>query len=130
MLRGEGRQLQSSEQHGELVGAPAEEWSDFEMRCKQLGIDEDLMRAYGAEAFVFGANAQENERLKIRKAIDEEMATDLTDALVRRTGLASSGLPDDNLVFTAARDMAAVLDWDDAEINKQMEQLRSYFEVA
>ncbi|WP_028580361.1 FAD-dependent oxidoreductase [Desulfogranum japonicum] len=51
---------------------------------------------------------------EIKYAVEEEMALHLDDLLFRRTGLATIGLPEEDILQKACVEMGALLGWDDA----------------
>lgn len=65
--------------------------------------------------------------VQIVHAVRHEMAVTLSDAVMRRTGLGTTGHPGKEAVETAAALMARELGWDEAERTKQIAELERGF---
>ena len=58
-----------------------------------------------------------------RHAVHEEMACTLADVVLRRTELGSAGRPGMAALLTAARTMAIELEWDEAHLGRELENV-------
>ena len=66
---------------------------------------------------------------EIRHSVRNEMAVKLTDALLRRTEAGSGGHPGDAALESAARIMAAELDWTLERVNVEIADARGAFKI-
>jgi glycerol-3-phosphate dehydrogenase len=62
--------------------------------------------------------------------IRHEMAMRLTDVVIRRTGLGSSGHPGDDAIRAAARIAAGELQWDAERTAEEIEAVRRFYEIS
>ena len=84
----------------------------------QLGREDTrLMAPVSGESRVIGA--------EILRATREEMACTLADAVLRRTDLASAGLPEAPALATSAAIMARELGWDAARVESEIQAVRA-----
>jgi len=60
-------------------------------------------------------------------AVEEEMACHLSDLLLRRTGLAEAGKPDNDTLKTCAKLMGKHLNWDKDRIDEEIEYIHALF---
>ncbi len=80
-----------------------------------------------------GEAASEHEQVilaEILHGVREEMALSLTDAMMRRTELASAGFPGETALQKSAEIMAKELGWDAEETARQQEKVRRIFGIA
>jgi len=66
-------------------------------------------------------------RAELRYFIEEEMALTLADVVFRRTGIASAECPKRDVLTTLARAMAGALGWDEAESQRQIDEVLTVF---
>jgi glycerol-3-phosphate dehydrogenase len=66
---------------------------------------------------------------QILYAVREEMAVRLTDVVMRRTELGSTGFPGDHALSTCAEVLADELGWDAARTERELEDTRSLFRM-
>ena len=66
---------------------------------------------------------------EIRHAIREEMAVKLSDALLRRTEAGSAGHPGDDAVVSAARILAAELDWTPRRVETEIAEVERTYQL-
>ena len=65
----------------------------------------------------------------VRAAVRDEMAQTLTDVVVRRTGLGAAGHPQAEIVLECARIMQQELHWSEDRVNRELEELRKFYEI-
>lgn len=66
---------------------------------------------------------------EIRHAVREEMAVKLSDALLRRTEAGSAGHPGDDAVVSAARILAAELDWTPRRVETEIAEVERTYQL-
>ncbi len=66
---------------------------------------------------------------QVLQAVREEMAVKLTDAVMRRTELGSTGYPGEQALRICAGIMAGELGWDPQRTDREMEETRALFRV-
>lgn len=120
------------------------EWVVQEMYKKQtLNLSENCVRAlvhnYGTEADKIIAIASQDESLaatlgdtqvlkaEVVNAVKNELAYNLTDVVFRRTDLATGSNPGEHVLRESAEIMSSLLNWDEFEINKQIEKVMQRF---
>ncbi|MBT8294669.1 MAG: glycerol-3-phosphate dehydrogenase/oxidase [Ignavibacteriaceae bacterium] len=108
-----------------------------------LNLSEDCVRAlvhnYGTEAGGIVALAQQDKPLaatlgdtqvlkaEVVNAVKNELAYNLTDVVFRRTDLASGSNPGKSVLKECAEIMSGLLNWDEQEINKQVDKVLQRF---
>ncbi len=123
--------------------------ADFEFAVHKLheeqtlNLSEDCVRAlvhnYGTEAGSIVAIALQDESLaatlgdtqvlkaEVVNAVKNELAYNLTDVVFRRTDLASGSNPGESVLKECAEIMSDLLNWDEQEINKQVNKVLQRF---
>ncbi len=112
-------------------------------RKQDLNLSEDCVRAlahnYGTEAVTVIDTAMQDRALantienthvlmaEVKYAIENEMAWTLSDVVFRRTDLATGGNPGENALRCCAEFMAKSLDWDEQEIQHQVDVVLKRF---
>ncbi len=71
---------------------------------------------------------RETLAIEIDYAVGHEMALTLDDVVFRRTGLGTIGYPGDKAIMRCADLMGALLNWDDAEKERQITVVKSRYE--
>ena len=64
---------------------------------------------------------------EIVRAVRDEMAVTLADALVRRTGAGAGGHPGQEAARNAAAIMAAELGWSAAQVERELQALDAFY---
>jgi glycerol-3-phosphate dehydrogenase len=89
----------------------------------------DLLAPYGSLAEAIFADTDDDYeavfRTCVRHATENEMATTLEDALLRRVDIVERGLLTDDLLRAASEEMATALGWSPAESETQQTDFRS-----
>ncbi len=123
--------------------------ADFELAVQKLyqeqtlNLSEDCVRAlvhnYGTEAGNIISIALQDESLaatlgdtqvlkaEVVNAVKNELAYNLTDVVFRRTDLASGSNPGKSVLRECAEIMSDLLNWDEQEINKQVDKVLQRF---
>ncbi len=130
-----------------VYGGKIDRFNDFlsqEAKKGIWGLDEEVIRHlvynYGSEYSGVVKYIDENPRwgqkitsasqvikAEIVHGIREEMALKLSDAVLRRTELGSTGDPGDEALKTCASIMAKELDWDEARVQKEIEEVKTIY---
>jgi glycerol-3-phosphate dehydrogenase len=69
-------------------------------------------------------------RAEVRHAVRQEMALRLSDVVLRRTGLGTAGRPEAELLQAAAVEMGALLGWDAARLQGEIEDVNESYTIA
>lgn len=111
-----GFRLPATRELPPLVGGDIPDWAAFLRDGRAAGIPEDFLFDYGTEAAALAGGGGGDMGAMVRHAIDQEKAVRLEDVVLRRTGLAVRGRPDDRVLREAAEAMAAAMRWDAARM--------------
>ena len=68
-------------------------------------------------------------KAEVLQGVRAEMAQKLSDVIFRRTDLGTAGYPGDDALAACAKIMGAELEWNRQRIGKELEEVRSEFEV-
>ncbi len=100
-----------------------------------------LVRSYGSdypsirelianndEQVPLDLNANQIIRAQVLHALNEEMAVKLSDFIIRRSGLGSTGRPEEDSLQMSANVMADKLKWDENKRVKEIDEVRTVYD--
>jgi glycerol-3-phosphate dehydrogenase len=100
-----------------------------------------LVRSYGSdypsirelianndEQVPLDLNANQIIRAQVLHALNEEMAVKLSDFILRRSGLGSTGRPEEDSLQMSANVMADKLKWDENKRVKEIDEVRTVYD--
>jgi glycerol-3-phosphate dehydrogenase len=73
-------------------------------------------------------NANQVLRAQVLHAVNEEMAVKLSDFILRRSGLGSTGKPEGDSLQVSADIMANELNWDENKRVKEIDEVRIVYD--